>query len=89
MPRRKDIKVMIIGSVYRIGQCEFDYSGTQACKALQLGYRVVMSAQSGHDHDGSGDGGCDYIEPLDLENVAKSSKERPDTLLPNLGGQSE
>ena len=63
MPRREDIKkVMIIGSgPIVIGQaCEFDYSGTQACKALRkLGYEYCVGQfQSGHHHDRSGNGGC-------------------------------
>ena len=79
MPRRKDIhKVMIIGSgPIVIGQaCEFDYSGTQACKALRkLGYKIVLVNS--------------YIEPLTLEYMAEIiAKERPDALLPNLGGQT-
>ncbi|MCR5674896.1 MAG: carbamoyl-phosphate synthase large subunit [Lachnospiraceae bacterium] len=94
MPQRKDIhKVMIIGSgPIVIGQaCEFDYSGTQACKALRsLGYEIVlvnsnpatiMTDPEMADHT--------YIEPLNAERVAAViEKERPDALLPNLGGQS-
>ena len=94
MSQRKDIhKVLIIGSgPIVIGQaCEFDYSGTQACKALRsLGYEIVlvnsnpatiMTDPEMADHT--------YIEPLNAERVAAViEKERPDALLPNLGGQS-
>ncbi|MCR4589265.1 MAG: carbamoyl-phosphate synthase large subunit [Lachnospiraceae bacterium] len=94
MPRRDDIKkVMIIGSgPIVIGQaCEFDYSGTQACKALHsLGYEVVLvnsnPATIMTDPEMADE---TYIEPLNVERVEKIiDKERPDALLPNLGGQS-
>lgn len=94
MPQRKDIhKVMIIGSgPIVIGQaCEFDYSGTQACKALRsLGYEVVLvnsnPATIMTDPEMADE---TYIEPLNVERVSKIiEKERPDALLPNLGGQS-
>jgi len=94
MPQRKDIhKVMIIGSgPIVIGQaCEFDYSGTQACKALKgLGYEVVLvnsnPATIMTDPETADE---TYIEPLNVERVSKIiEKERPDALLPNLGGQS-
>jgi len=94
MPRRNDIsKVMIIGSgPIVIGQaCEFDYSGTQACKALRsLGYEIVLvnsnPATIMTDHDMAD---ITYIEPLNLETMVKIiEKERPDALLPNLGGQT-
>lgn len=94
MPKREDLnKVLIIGSgPIIIGQaCEFDYSGTQACKALRsLGYQIVlvnsnpatiMTDPEMADHT--------YIEPLNeyaLTEIIK--KERPDALLPNLGGQT-
>ncbi|TKJ35956.1 MAG: carbamoyl phosphate synthase large subunit [Planctomycetes bacterium B3_Pla] len=94
MPKRKDIKkVMIIGSgPIVIGQaCEFDYSGTQACKALRsLGYQIVL-ANSNPATIMTDPGMADvtYIEPLTLESMTKIiEKERPDALLPNLGGQS-
>jgi carbamoyl-phosphate synthase large subunit len=94
MPRRDDIsKVMIIGSgPIVIGQaCEFDYSGTQACKALrQLGYEIVL-ANSNPATIMTDPGMADvtYIEPLNLQAMkAIIKKERPDALLPNLGGQS-
>ena len=94
MPRRDDIsKVMIIGSgPIVIGQaCEFDYSGTQACKALrQLGYEIVL-ANSNPATIMTDPGMADvtYIEPLNLQAMkAIIEAERPDALLPNLGGQS-
>jgi carbamoyl-phosphate synthase large subunit len=94
MPKRDDIrKVMIIGSgPIIIGQaCEFDYSGTQACKALRsLGYEIVL-ANSNPATIMTDPGMADvtYIEPLTLEAMAEViEKERPDALLPNLGGQS-
>jgi carbamoyl-phosphate synthase large subunit len=94
MPKRQDInKIMIIGSgPIIIGQaCEFDYSGTQACKALrQLGYEIVLvnsnPATIMTDPDVAD---ITYIEPLNLERLTQIiEKERPDALLPNLGGQS-
>jgi carbamoyl-phosphate synthase large subunit len=94
MPRRDDIqKVMIIGSgPIVIGQaCEFDYSGTQACKALRsLGYQIVL-ANSNPATIMTDPGMADvtYIEPLTLEAMTEIiEKEKPDALLPNLGGQS-
>lgn len=94
MPRRDDIKkVMIIGSgPIVIGQaCEFDYSGTQACKALRgLGYKIVL-ANSNPATIMTDPGMADttYIEPLTLESMTQIiEKERPDALLPNLGGQT-
>ncbi len=94
MPKREDInKIMIIGSgPIIIGQaCEFDYSGTQACKALrQLGYEIVLvnsnPATIMTDPDVAD---ITYIEPLNLDRLTQIiEKERPDALLPNLGGQS-
>jgi carbamoyl-phosphate synthase large subunit len=94
MPRREDVtKVMIIGSgPIVIGQaCEFDYSGTQACKALRkLGYKIVL-ANSNPATIMTDPGMADitYIESLTLEAMTEIiKKERPDGLLPNLGGQS-
>jgi len=92
--KREDIhKVLIIGSgPIIIGQaCEFDYSGTQACKALkQLGYEIVLvnsnPATIMTDPDTAD---ITYIEPLNVERLEQIiAKERPDALLPNLGGQS-
>ncbi len=94
MPRRKDInKVMIIGSgPIVIGQaCEFDYSGTQACKALRkLGYEIVLvNSNPATIMTDPGTADVTYIEPLNLGSMTKIiEKERPDALLPNLGGQS-
>ena len=94
MPKRTDIhKVMIIGSGPPIiGQsCEFDYSGTQACKALRsLGYEIVLvnsnPATIMTDPDIAD---RTYIEPLNVERLEQIiALERPDALLPNLGGQS-
>ncbi len=94
MPKRSDIrKVMIIGSgPIVIGQaCEFDYSGTQACKALRsLGYEIVLAnSNPATIMTDPGMADATYIEPLNLETMTKIiEKERPDALLPNLGGQS-
>lgn len=94
MPRRDDIKkVMIIGSgPIVIGQaCEFDYSGTQACKALRkLGYEIVLvNSNPATIMTDPGIADATYIEPLNLQTMAEIvEKERPDAILPNLGGQS-
>ncbi|OGO60974.1 MAG: carbamoyl phosphate synthase large subunit [Chloroflexi bacterium RBG_19FT_COMBO_48_23] len=94
MPRRDDIKkVMIIGSgPIVIGQaCEFDYSGTQACKALRsLGYEIVLvNSNPATIMTDPGMADVTYIEPLNLEMMTQIiEKERPDALLPNLGGQT-
>ncbi|MBQ9588884.1 MAG: carbamoyl-phosphate synthase large subunit [Butyrivibrio sp.] len=94
MAQRTDIhKVLIIGSgPIVIGQaCEFDYSGTQACKALRsLGYEVVLvNSNPATIMTDPEMADKTYIEPLNVERVsAIIEKERPDALLPNLGGQS-
>jgi len=94
MPRRDDIrKVMIIGSgPIIIGQaCEFDYSGTQACKALRsLGYEIVLvNSNPATIMTDPEMADVTYIEPLNAEAMEEIiAKERPDALLPNLGGQS-
>ncbi|NLI83747.1 MAG: carbamoyl-phosphate synthase large subunit [Deltaproteobacteria bacterium] len=94
MPRRQDIhKVMIIGSgPIVIGQaCEFDYSGTQACKALrQLGYEIVLvNSNPATIMTDPGMADVTYIEPLTVESLRRIiEKERPDGILPNLGGQT-
>ena len=94
MPKRTDInKVMIIGSgPIIIGQaCEFDYSGTQACKALRgLGYEIVLvNSNPATIMTDPGMADVTYIEPLNLETMTKIiEKERPDAILPNLGGQT-
>ena len=94
MPKRTDIKsILIIGAgPIVIGQaCEFDYSGTQACKALKAeGYRVILvnsnPATIMTDPDLAD---ATYIEPITPEIVAKIiEKERPDALLPTMGGQT-
>ena len=94
MPRRNDInKVMIIGSgPIVIGQaCEFDYSGTQACKALKkFGYQIVLAnSNPATIMTDPVMADATYIEPLTVESMTEIiEKERPDALLPNLGGQS-
>ena len=94
MPRRNDIKkIMIIGSgPIVIGQaCEFDYSGTQACKALrELGYEIVLvNSNPATIMTDPGTADVTYIEPLNIERMTQIiEKERPDALLPNLGGQT-
>ncbi|MDK9706544.1 MAG: carbamoyl-phosphate synthase large subunit [Desulforhopalus sp.] len=94
MPRRDDIhKILIIGSgPIVIGQaCEFDYSGTQACKALRsLGYQVVLvNSNPATIMTDPGMADATYIEPLNVKTLEKIiAYERPDAILPNLGGQS-
>ena len=94
MPKREDInKILIIGSgPIIIGQaCEFDYSGTQACKALrQLGYEIVLvNSNPATIMTDPETADKTYIEPLNVERLEQIiAKERPDALLPNLGGQS-
>ena len=94
MPRRDDIhKVLIIGSgPIVIGQaCEFDYSGTQACKALRsLGYEVVLvNSNPATIMTDPGMADATYIEPLNAKVITEIiAAERPDALLPNLGGQT-
>ena len=94
MPRRDDISsILLIGSgPIVIGQaCEFDYSGTQACRVLRdEGYRVVLAnsnpATIMTDPDFAD---ATYIEPLDVDILARIvERERPDALLPTLGGQT-
>ena len=94
MPRRDDIhKILIIGSgPIVIGQaCEFDYSGTQACKALRsLGYEVVLvNSNPATIMTDPGMADVTYIEPLNIRTLEEIiAAEKPDALLPNLGGQS-
>ena len=94
MPKLKDIdKVLIIGSgPIATGQaCEFDYSGTQACKALRkLGYKIVLvNSNPATIMTDPETADVTYIEPLNVERLEQIiAKERPDALLPNLGGQS-
>ena len=92
--KRNDVhKIMIIGSgPIIIGQaCEFDYSGTQACKALKnLGYEIVLvNSNPATIMTDPETADITYIEPLNVERLEQIiAKERPDALLPNLGGQS-
>ena len=94
MGKRTDIsKVLIIGSgPIVIGQaCEFDYSGTQACKALRrLGYEIVLvNSNPATIMTDPETADVTYIEPLNVRRLEQIiAKERPDALLPNLGGQS-
>ncbi len=94
MPKRTDIKsIMIIGAgPIIIGQaCEFDYSGAQACKALkEEGYRVILvNSNPATIMTDPGMADATYIEPITPETVAKIiAKERPDALLPTMGGQT-
>ncbi len=94
MPKRTDLRtVLIVGSgPIRIGQgCEFDYAGAQACRVLRReGYRVVLvnsnPATIMTDPEWAD---ATYLEPLDAETVAEIiERERPDALLPTLGGQT-
>jgi carbamoyl-phosphate synthase large subunit len=94
MPKRDDIhKILIIGSgPIIIGQaCEFDYSGTQACKALRsLGYETVLvNSNPATIMTDPGTADVTYIEPLNVNTLEKIiAAERPDAVLPNLGGQT-
>ena len=97
MSKREDIKkVLIIGSgPIIIGQaCEFDYSGTQACKVLrqlrQLGYEIILvNSNPATIMTDPGIADVTYIEPLNVTRLEQIiAKERPDAILPNLGGQS-
>lgn len=92
--KREDIhSILIIGSgPIIIGQaCEFDYSGTQACKALRnLGYKIILvNSNPATIMTDPEMADVTYIEPLNVERLTEIiEKERPDALLPNLGGQS-
>ena len=94
MPKREDInKILLIGSgPIVIGQaCEFDYSGTQACKALkEEGYEVILVNSNPATIMADPDfADKTYIEPLTTEFLEKIiEKERPDAILPTLGGQT-
>ena len=94
MPKRTDIeKILIIGSgPIIIGQaCEFDYSGTQACKALRgLGYKIVLvNSNPATIMTDPEMADSTYVEPLNVESLTRIiAKERPDAVLPNLGGQT-
>ncbi|WP_439814707.1 carbamoyl-phosphate synthase large subunit [Zavarzinia sp. CC-PAN008] len=94
MPKRTDISsIMIVGAgPIVIGQaCEFDYSGTQACQALkQEGYRIILvNSNPATIMTDPGLADATYVEPITPEVVAKIiEKERPDALLPTMGGQT-
>src|SRR5215470_4520922 len=94
MPKRTDItSILIIGAgPIVIGQaCEFDYSGTQACKALKdEGYRIILvNSNPATIMTDPGLADATYVEPITPEIVAKIiEKERPDALLPTMGGQT-
>src|SRR5689334_25190008 len=94
MPKRTDIKsILIIGAgPIVIGQaCEFDYSGTQACKALkEEGYRIILvNSNPATIMTDPEIADATYVEPITPEFVEKIiAKERPDALLPTLGGQT-
>src|SRR5437667_2344587 len=94
MPRRDDLEtILIIGSgPIVIGQaCEFDYSGTQACRVLRdEGYRVVLvNSNPATIMTDPEFADATYIEPLDVDTVtAVIERERPDALLPTVGGQT-
>ena len=94
MPKRNDIeKILIIGSGPTVigQQCEFDYSGTQACKALRkLGYKIVLvNSNPATIMTDPRMADATYIEPLNVRSIEKIiARERPDALLPNLGGQT-
>lgn len=94
LPKREDIhKILIIGSgPILIGQAaEFDYSGTQACKALrQMGYEIVLvNSNPATIMTDPGMADRTYIEPLNARTLTKIiEKERPDAVLPNLGGRT-
>ncbi len=94
MPRRDDLHtILVIGSgPIVIGQaCEFDYSGTQACKALrEEGYRVVLvNSNPATIMTDPEMADRTYIEPMTVESVEKIiARERPDALLPTIGGQT-
>ncbi|MFI4886990.1 MAG: hypothetical protein ACHQIF_15690, partial [Steroidobacterales bacterium] len=94
MPKRTDLKsILIIGAgPIVIGQaCEFDYSGAQACKALrEEGYRVILvNSNPATIMTDPGTADAIYIEPVNWRTVARIiEKERPDALLPTMGGQT-
>src|SRR5512147_831248 len=94
MPRRNDIqRILIVGSgPIVIGQaCEFDYSGTQACKALkEEGYRVILiNSNPATIMTDPGFADRTYIEPITADMLEQIiAKERPDALLPTIGGQT-
>src|ERR671934_1025000 len=94
MPKRSDIQtILVLGSgPIVIGQaCEFDYAGVQACKVLRReGYRIVLvNSNPATIMTDPQLADATYVEPLDAETVAQIiERERPDALLPTLGGQT-
>src|SRR5438067_9053968 len=94
MPKRTDLEsILVIGSgPIIIGQaCEFDYSGTQACRVLRAeGYRVILiNSNPATIMTDPELADATYVEPLDLDTLTRViEKERPDALLPTLGGQT-
>jgi len=94
MPKRKDLKtILIVGAgPIIIGQaCEFDYSGTQACKALKdEGYKVILiNSNPATIMTDPGVADKTYVEPITLEVLEKIiQKEKPDAILPTMGGQT-
>ena len=94
MPKRKDIKkILVVGAgPIIIGQaCEFDYSGTQACKALKdEGYKVILiNSNPATIMTDPNIADCTYIEPITIEILEKILiKEKPDAILPTMGGQT-
>src|SRR3954468_10679861 len=94
MPKRTDLRsILLIGSgPIIIGQaCEFDYSGTQACRVLrEEGYRVVLvNSNPATIMTDPEFADATYVEPLDLDSLTSIiERERPDALLPTLGGQT-
>ena len=94
MPKRKDLKkILVVGAgPIIIGQaCEFDYSGTQACKALRdEGYKVILiNSNPATIMTDPGVADKTYIEPITLEVLEKIiQKEKPDAILPTMGGQT-
>ena len=94
MPKRKDLKtILVVGAgPIIIGQaCEFDYSGTQACKALKdEGYKVILiNSNPATIMTDPGVADKTYIEPITLEVLKKIlKKEKPDAILPTMGGQT-
>src|SRR3954463_14707221 len=94
MPKRTDLEtILVIGSgPIIIGQaCEFDYSGTQACRVLASeGYRIVLvNSNPATIMTDPEFADATYVEPLDVESVARIiERERPDAILPTLGGQT-
>ncbi|HSH12700.1 MAG TPA: carbamoyl phosphate synthase large subunit, partial [Desulfurivibrionaceae bacterium] len=94
MPKRTDIEsILIIGAgPIVIGQaCEFDYSGAQACQALrEEGYRIILvNSNPATIMTDPGMADATYIEPIEWQTVEKIiAKERPDAILPTMGGQT-